>query len=865
LRRLRKKIIVAMKKVLKITGISLGSLIALILLALFLIPVLFKDKLTNMAKDIFNENLTATVDFKSVDISIFRHFPKITVSLKELSVVSKDEELASVASFDAGINVMSYIKNGVIDLQVISLQSPKIHAKVFQDGAVNWDITKPSKKTTPEPADSASSDFKVAIKHCSITDGSLMYEDPTSKTLAAVENLNFSLKGDLSNTLTSLDINAGAEKINFMYNGLMVVSDFSLSILGKLNAELEKMLFTLNGVEINLNRIALLADGTVKIEDNDDIAVDVAYGAKVASLKTLLELIPAEFLAEAKNIDTKGSMNLKGWVKGVYNDKSKPQVWGELKVENGYIKYADLPKSIDNINIDTKLLFDAGNDANTNIDVSRFHLEIGGNPFDISTNVRTPMTDPNIKALVKGKLDFESIKDALPLEGIDLKGTLTANIDFAGRMSHIEKEEYDRLNLDGHLTLQNFTAVTEDIPMPVDIAKAGLEFTPKYVNLTQFDAKIGESDIKASGRLENFLNYAMKEETLKGNLQLTSGYLNCNQIMSATADTVSTTNTNSSTLSVIVLPSNVDFAINASIGKILYDNLNLTNAKATVTVKDHTLYINNLSSDFAGGQIQLAGKYLAENTSSALANLDMKLHDVHVKDIVGSFSMFEKVLPVLKDIDGKVSLDFNFSDKFDQNLSPVLLALNAVGNIKADSLKLLNQEALNKITALVGLKETSNMLKKIDANFSVTDGKIGIHPFPVTAGGTNLMVGGEYGLDQSLNMQVDLKVPAAKVTGAVNDFIAKASGKSDVITANTVNVGIAVGGSIKSPTFGLAKAKYMNNDSPSVQQQATEQAKQLVEEKKQELEVKAKEEAQKVANKVKDEAANKIKDLFKKK
>ncbi|MDR1339052.1 MAG: AsmA family protein [Prevotellaceae bacterium] len=853
-----------MKKFFKILGISLGSLLALILLALFLIPVLFKDKLTNMAKEIINDNMNAVVDFKSVDISIFKHFPKVTVSLKDLSVISKNEELVSVASFDAGINVMSYIKDGLIDLNIISLQSPKIQAKIFQDSSVNWDIMKPSEEPAkPEPEKTGDSGFKVAIENFSITDGAIIYEDLTNKTLAVVSNLNFSLKGDLSNTSTSLDIKTDIEKISLMYNGLMLVSDFSLSIAGKLGADLDKMLFTLNGTEINLNRIALLADGTVKMEDNDDILIDVTYGAKVASLKTLLDIIPPDILADVKNISTKGNLNLKGWVKGVYSDKSMPQIWGELKVEDGYLKYAQLPKSIENINIDTKLLFDGNNDANTNIDVNRFHLEIGGNPFDISTNVRTPMTDANIKALIKGKLDFESIKDALPLEGIDLKGILTANIDFAGRMSHIEKEEYDRLNLAGNLSLQNFTAVTEDIPMPIDVAKADLEFTPKYVNLKQFDVKIGESDIKASGRLENFLNYAMKDEVLKGNLQLASNYLNCNQIMSAAGDTVSAS-ADESAMSVIVLPSNVDFSINASIGKILYDNLNLSNAKATVTVKDHTLYINNLSSGFAGGQIQLSGKYLAENTSSALANLDMKLHDIHVKDLVNSFGMFEKVLPILKDVDGKVSFDFNFSDKFDQNLSPVLLALNAVGNIRADSLKLLNQEALNKITALVGLKETSNMLKNVNANFSVNDGKIGIHPFPISIGGTDLMLGGEYGLDQSLGVQVDLKIPAAKVTGAVNSFISQLGGKSGAITANTVNVGIAIGGSLKSPTFGLAKAKYMG-DSPSIQQQAVDQAKQLVEDKKQELETKAKQEAQKLTDKVKDEAASKLKDLFKKK
>ena len=95
-----------MKKVLKITGISIGSLIGLIILTLLLAPVFFKDKLAGMAKDIINKNLNAVVDFKNVDISLFSHFPKITVSLEDLSVVAKNDTLLHVASFDAGINLM---------------------------------------------------------------------------------------------------------------------------------------------------------------------------------------------------------------------------------------------------------------------------------------------------------------------------------------------------------------------------------------------------------------------------------------------------------------------------------------------------------------------------------------------------------------------------------------------------------------------------------------------------------------------------------------------------------------------------------------------------------------------------------------
>ncbi|MDR2466314.1 MAG: AsmA family protein [Prevotellaceae bacterium] len=848
-----------MRKILKITGISLGCLLLAIILTLVLAPLLFKDKLVGAAKDLANKNLNATVDFRDADISLFRHFPKISVAMTDLSVVSRNDTLFSVASFGAGINVVSYIKSGNIDLQVIDLQSPKINAKVFEDGSANWDITKPDE--AQKTAADKTSEFKVSIEEFRIRDGVLMYEDLKDKTLALVRDIDLSLKGDLSNEFTSLDIDAALNDVNLFASGMMLMSGFDISLLGKVDADMNKMLFTLKGFDINLNRLALLADGTVKMEENDDLNINLTYAAKVASLKTLLGLIPEGMLPDAKNLDTKGSMSLNGKVAGIYGAKSMPVVAGELKVENGYLKYAGLPKSIDNIRIDTKLLFDANNDANTTIDVNRFHFEAGGNPFDISTNIRTPMTDANIKALMKGKLDFASLKDALPLEGIDLKGSLTANVDFAGRMSHIEKAQYDKLNLSGNVALQNFRAVTADLPLPIDISDAGLEFTPKYVNLTRFDAKIGESDLKASGRLENFLNYALKDEVLKGNLQLSSNYLNCNQLMASNADAAAA-KTDTAVLSVVVLPANVDFSINASIAKLLYDNLTLNSAKGTMLIKDHTLNIDNLSADFAGGKIHLDGKYHAENLSSALTNMDVKIQNIRVRELANSFESFGKLLPILSDLDGKVSFNMNFSDNLDKNMNPVLAALTAVGSIKADSLKFLNQEVLDKITSLTGMKEKSNMLKNINASFSVTNGKVGITPFATSIGGINLMAGGEYGLDESLNLQVDFKLPTGQLGNLASGVLSQIGIKGDAVNTSTLNLGLAIGGTRKKPTFTPTKAKYFG-DSPSAQQNVSDQAKQMLEDKKQEIQNKVEDKLKDEVQKQKDDAINKIKDMFK--
>src|SRR5882757_1201816 len=122
------------KKILKITGITLLVLIA----AAFLIPILFKKQITSLVKSEINKSLTAKVDFKDVSLSLFRHFPKISISLDNLSVVGTadfaGDTLISTKTLDASVNLFSVIKGKDINVYGVFLESPRIHALVHKDG-----------------------------------------------------------------------------------------------------------------------------------------------------------------------------------------------------------------------------------------------------------------------------------------------------------------------------------------------------------------------------------------------------------------------------------------------------------------------------------------------------------------------------------------------------------------------------------------------------------------------------------------------------------------------------------------------------------------------------------------------------------
>ena len=153
-----------LRKTLKITGIILLVLIA----AAFLIPILFKKQITTLVKKEINKTLTAKVDFKDVSLSLFRHFPKISISLEDLSIVGANEfakdTLISTQSLDASVNLISAIKGKDIKVYGVYLESPRIHALINKDGKANWDIAKADNDTTAS-ADSTPSEFKMNLKN----------------------------------------------------------------------------------------------------------------------------------------------------------------------------------------------------------------------------------------------------------------------------------------------------------------------------------------------------------------------------------------------------------------------------------------------------------------------------------------------------------------------------------------------------------------------------------------------------------------------------------------------------------------------------------------------------------------------------
>jgi uncharacterized protein involved in outer membrane biogenesis len=139
-----------MKKFLKITGI----VIVAILLLLFTLPFLFKDKIKAAVDEQIANNVNAKVYYNAdkFGLSFFKKFPALTVTLGEFGIVGYEpfegDTLVSMKEFNVSVDIFSVIFGSQIKVKRILLDNPYINIIVLPNGLANYNIAKPSTDTT---------------------------------------------------------------------------------------------------------------------------------------------------------------------------------------------------------------------------------------------------------------------------------------------------------------------------------------------------------------------------------------------------------------------------------------------------------------------------------------------------------------------------------------------------------------------------------------------------------------------------------------------------------------------------------------------------------------------------------------------
>lgn len=791
-----------MTKLVKNILIGLVALLAVLIVA----PSLLSGKVAQIVKTEANDLLQAKLDFEKLGISLLRHFPNASLDLKGLTLVGVErfegDTIVAAERISAVVSPLSLLTGDGIVIKKVLLDEPAIHARKEADGAVNWDVMKPTEEseavveaeTTPDE-EGAPSSFKLAVKDFRITDAVIRYEDDSTKMDFSTRPLNLRLKGDLSAAQSELSLNLVMQQTNLRSGVVKMLSDAELEFDATIAADLEQMRFAFEKNTLRLNAIALTLDGWAQLLEDEAVAMDLKLGTEHVQFKDVLSLIPAFYTKDFRRLTAGGELDLSVWAKGEMRGSTLPAFELNAAVKEGRFQYASLPKAVTDINIVAKVSNEGGAMDRTVVDLSRFGLRMAENSVSATFYGTNLISDPVLRATLNGKVDLGMIEEVYPLEDMQLDGTITADLSAAGRMSDLEKQRYEQLQAKGTFVVEQLGLDMASLP-PVQLSRAAATISPSAMTLGELSVMVGESDLSANGQLTNYLGYLLRGDKLTGRLYVNSELLNLNQLMesisseeSAAEETEAAPETpaaEEAPTGVIVVPENLDLSLSTNLKKILFQQMTISDVEGGMSIRGGELSLNKLALGLFGGQATASGCYSTRNPAEPTFTMDLGLKQASFQETFRQLEMVQKLVPLFEKTGGNYSLQMDLKTKIDEQMSPVLNSVDAHGQISSASIRLQNIKALDALAKALN----SDKLKVIEAenvliDFAIQQGRITTEPFDLKMGKTKMTLSGSTGLDQTIDYQAKVTLPEGAAGGVLS------------------TVGVGIGGTFSKPEIKL--------------------------------------------------------------
>lgn len=802
----------------KKAALIIGIVIIILAVTIIAIPVVFKKSLLEKTKTTINAGINAKVGFSDIKLSLIRNFPKITLELKDLIVtgtgVFANDTLLSAPTISTKISLASLFAKEGIALEEITFIDPFLNLKVDKAGKANWDIVKESgtaqvqNQQPKETSSSSKKPFELQLENIVISNATILYNDKSIPMLISMKESQFNLKGKMYGSSTELSGDAVIGNFLLDYDSVAYISNSVVKTNTVFSIDFENWIIKIKKSEWWVNKLPFDLAGDIKMP-GDSILFDLDFKAKKNGFGDFLTLIPPGYEKYLEGIETEGSASMTGYFKGLYLDEDYPAFSFDFTIGNGRLKYAKLPEQVRNISANVNIWKPQGSLDLLALSVKNAHAEVGSNPVDFSLALGNIYSNLSFDFVLNGKVNFDELKKALPLEGYS--GKLETRISAKGNYNNIELKQYDKIKAGGTMVLSEFNYTGKELSKPVSIPSGKLDFNSTDVNLSQFKVLVGSSDMTLTGKVTNYLNYYFSKGIIEGSLQLRSEFLNLNelanlQVNQSKPETTGTKTTPKTTepsteegITAISIPNNLNLVFTANVTRALFDKMPITNINGIVTAKDGILDLRGLNMNMLDGELKLNGSYSKLTGNNPDVDLGFTIVDFDIPSAFKSLKFFRQMAPIAGQSQGKLSAGFSIKGKLTPDMETNFPTLNGSGFFNTTNLQVVNSRIFDQLKGIIKTEKLKNV--KVDdftANFTVEDGNLLLKPFNTKIAGQETKITGKLNTQNLLDMNLSFNIEREAFGEDVEKLLQILPGQENI---KMVPAGVNIVGPVNEPSI----------------------------------------------------------------
>ncbi|GAB5472625.1 MAG: hypothetical protein Mars2KO_07240 [Maribacter sp.] len=456
-----------MKKFIKFIGIILLVVVGLLIAA----PFFLEAKIGDLIRSNVNNNVNAKLDFTAANLSLIKSFPNADLGLENITLINKEPFegdtlfAADEVHLTMGISELFKGESEPIGIKNLSVDGANIHVKVNEAEVANYEI---GKDPGAESSSESSEGFTLDLQSYDISNSNVIYDDAAAGVYLKVSEIQHNGTGDLSASTSELDTHTDA-LVTFELDSTNYLNQNKIKLDALIGIDLANDKYTFLKNEALINQLPLVFDGFVKVNENSQ-DIDISFKTPSSDFKNFLAVIPATYSKNIENVKTSGNFMVQGEFTGTVDEAHIPKFNISINSENASFKYPDLPKSVSNVFIDTKIINTSGLVEDTYVDIDKLSFKIDSDSFNMVAKIKELMGNTKVNAHVDGRMNLANIEKAYPVPAeLDLKGILTADITTAFDMASIEKKQYENTETTGKLDLSDFEYTSDDNPNPITI------------------------------------------------------------------------------------------------------------------------------------------------------------------------------------------------------------------------------------------------------------------------------------------------------------------------------------------------------------------------------------------------------------
>lgn len=473
-----------MKKAYKITGISLLSFVALIVVAVSVATwvVFTPSKLTPLVQSQVGKFISCPTTIGEVELTFFSTFPEFGLKINNLTLKNKvagapTDTLLSSTEVVATFDVMAYLKQDRILLNKVILKD--LNATLYTDvnGKSNYNVL--ITDTTSKDTSAFKNPFElIALKRFEISNSNIRYVNDASRLSASAAGVNGDFSFEMKKQTIEAMLNLQTPSLSLKMDTTSYLKDANVSTSMPFSMELDRMKFSLKKpASLTVNGLKAQIDGSVEMPANStDIPMDIHFSTENYPLSKLLTLVPASYLTALDGMKLDGTVNSKGTVSGVYNDNTMPLIQLNAGLQDGTFAYTAFPYKIREMAGNADIYLDMNKQENSKITINAFNACTGQSVLGGTGTISYILMDDMLFDLaLKMKLNLPELDPMLPADlKMGLYGTATGTASTKFYLSDAMNARVEKMNINGKFNATGLGVKYDTIYMKSDKATLDL-------------------------------------------------------------------------------------------------------------------------------------------------------------------------------------------------------------------------------------------------------------------------------------------------------------------------------------------------------------------------------------------------------